>query len=98
MFPRLSDSKVTKKSRGGIGDLIFWGLISILALKILGLLKGWFNIDPKGVSFSVDVAEVISLALFALLWSKFDGIRTTIADQGQRLARLEGRVSTTKSK
>ena len=94
--PASNGDKMTKKSKRGISDYLFWCLLALLALKVLGLTKAWFNIDPEGINFSFDVVGAVSLVLFGLLWTKLDGIRNTIADQGERIARLEGRLTATK--
>jgi len=88
--PTNHDAQLAKK-RGPL-DYLFWLLLLILALKALGLTKVWFNIDPDGLNFSFDIGSAVSLVLFGLIWAKQDGILSTMAAQGERIAKLEGKL------
>jgi len=78
-----ADVKLAKKR--SLTDYVFWILLGILVLKIFGLTKAWFNIDPEGISISFDLSSATSFGLFVLLWGKFD----RMAD---RVSKLEARV------
>ena len=76
------DVRLAKRS---LSDYAFWVLLLLLALKILGLTKLWFNLDPEGINISFDLSSVISFGLFVLLWTKFDSM-------SERVAKLEAKV------
>jgi hypothetical protein len=80
------DGRLTKKR--GLSDYVFWILLAVLVLKMLGLTKAWFNIDPAGISISFDLSSAISFGLFALLWGKFNNM-------ADRVAKLEVKVNKT---
>jgi len=67
-------------------------LIVLLLLKGFGVLKAYFNIDPDGVSFSIDLGFVTSAALFGLLWHRLNQLNDKLAQQGERLATLEAKA------
>jgi len=69
-----------------VSDYVFWVLLALLALKILGLTKRWFNLDPDGINVSLYLSSVISFGLFVLLWTKFDSM-------SERVAKLEAKVN-----
>lgn len=73
----------TRSTRISPTVIIFWILLIILMLKVLGLLKAWLNIDPWGIN--VDVGLGIVFALVLIIWQQ--QIRF-----GERLARLETKI------
>lgn len=90
------DVELTKKRN--LTDYVFWLLLLVLALKALGLTRAWFNIDPDGFSFSFDLGSAVSLVLFGLVWKKQDTLVSVISKQGERIAKLEGKLENVKIK
>jgi len=78
-----------KKKGTSLTDLIIVALIALLLLKGLGLLKAWFDIDPNGVTFTIDVGFVASAGLFALLWHRLNTLNDRLSELGERIAKVE---------
>jgi len=83
-----------KKKEKGI-DLWMWiaviGVI-ILILKGLGLLKLWFNIDPDGVTFNIDVGFLTSSALFIYVLTRMHKLNDIMSKQSETLVELRTKI------
>lgn len=80
-----------KKSRDPT-EILFALLVILLLLKGFGVLKAYFNIDPDGVTFSIDLGFVASATLFGLLWHRLNQLNDRLTQQGERLAKLEAKA------
>jgi uncharacterized protein YpmS len=68
-------------------------LIAVLLLKGFGVLKTLFNIDPDGVTFSIDVGFITSAALFIFVLTRMHKLNDVISKQGERIAKIEGMLT-----
>jgi hypothetical protein len=68
-------------------------LVAVLLLKGFGVLKTLFNIDPDGVTFSIDVGFITSAALFIFVLTRMHKLNDVISKQGERIAKIEGMLT-----
>lgn len=61
--------------------------------KGFGVLKTLFNIDPDGVTFSIDVGFITSAALFIFVLTRMHKLNDVISKQGERIAKIEGMLT-----
>jgi len=86
------------KKKKGIdwGLWIFVGFIAILALKGLGLLQFWFNIDPNGITINLDAGYLITAGSFLWVLTRLYSqnkivtqVQTTLENVSERFKKVE---------
>ena len=97
----MGDKMPRPKKKKQDSHVLYWVaaiLIIILFLKGFGVLKILFNIDPDGVTYSIDVGYITSAVLFGIVIEMFHKQSGTLSKQGERIARIEGIIESTSKK
>jgi hypothetical protein len=84
------------KSKLTLSDLIIYLVIAFLIAKFLGLTKTFLHIDPPDLyGFDLNNLQWVWAPLaigLGVVYKELRDIRKSLVNQGERIARLEGKI------